>query len=1060
VNAIVLIALKRPYTFVVLAILIVVFGGRAAMRTPTDIFPNIGIPVVAVVWTYNGLTPEDMSGRVVYYYERALTTTVSNVEHIESQSLYGRGIVKIFFQRGTDVAAAQAQVAAVSQTVLKQLPAGITPPLVLTYNASSVPVLDLQISSDQMTGAELFDMASNLIRPVLVSVPGVAVPAPYGGTPVNVEVDLDQQKLLAYGLSAQDVSAALAKQDIVLPAGDQKIGTIDFLVQTNAQPVEVTTFNSLPIKQVGNTVVKVGDVAHVHLGGPPQTNAVLVHGRQAVLLQVLKAGDASTLAIVAGVKAKIPEIERTLPKGVKIIPLNDASTFVRASVEDVVQEMVTAAALTGLIVLLFLGSGRSTLIVATSIPLAILCSIIGLSLVGETINVMTLGGLALAVGILVDDATVMIENIDAHLATGAELQPAIIEAANQIVVPTFVSTLCICIVWLPLFQLSGVSGYLFLPLAEAIIFAMIASFILSRTLVPTMAAYMLRAQVAARKAGGKPMSYFGRFQAGFERQFDHFRNGYKELLAKAVARRVRFIVAFLAVALASVILIEPWLGQDFFPGIKSGEIDMHIRAPIGMRLEETSKVAALVDASLRDLLPGHVSNVIDNCGLPVSGLNQAYSASTTIGPQDCDITITLNNPASPVDAYRGILRERLPKLFPGTVFTFPPGDITGKILSFGLPAPIDVQIIGRDTQADMAYAQRLLNRIRLIPGIADATVGQILNEPTLLISAHRSFALGAALTESDIANNTLMTLSGSGQVAPTYWLDRKTGVAHLVNLQTPQAQLSKMSDLETVPIDQASGDPNGQGTQILGGLSQITQVGSALEVSHRDILPVIDIYATLQGRDLGAVSQSIEAVLKRTQGEVPHGAIVRLQGQGVTMRSAYVQLLIGLAFSILLVYLVIVVNFQSWLDPFIIITALPGALTGIVWSLFLTHTTLSVPALTGAIMCMGTATANSILVVAFARDELAAHGDAVRAAVTAGYARLRPVLMTALAMIIGMLPMSMSNTQNAALGRAVIGGLLVATFSTLMFVPCVFALLHRKKQSLLGNKPIVEGVAI
>ena len=1030
------------------------------MRTPTDIFPNIGIPVVAVVWTYNGLTPEDMSGRVVYYYERALTTTVSNVEHIESQSLYGRGIVKIFFQRGTDVAAAQAQVAAVSQTVLKQLPAGITPPLVLTYNASSVPVLDLQISSDQMTGAELFDMASNLIRPVLVSVPGVAVPAPYGGTPVNVEVDLDQQKLLAYGLSAQDVSAALAKEDIVLPAGDQKIGTIDFLVQTNAQPVEVTTFNSLPIKQVGNTVVTVGDVAHVHLGGPPQTNAVLVRGRQAVLLEVLKAGDASTLAIVAGVKAKIPEIERTLPKGVKIIPLNDASTFVRASVEDVVQEMVTAAALTGLIVLLFLGSGRSTLIVATSIPLAILCSIIGLSLVGETINVMTLGGLALAVGILVDDATVMIENIDAHLATGEELQPAIIEAANQIVVPTFVSTLCICIVWLPLFQLSGVSGYLFLPLAEAIIFAMIASFILSRTLVPTMAAYMLRAQVAARKAGGTPMSYFGRFQAGFSRQFDRFRDGYKDLLAKAVARRGRFIVAFISAAAASVIMIVPWLGQDFFPAIKSGEIDMHFRAPIGMRLEEASKVAALVDGSLRDLLPGQVRNVIDNCGLPSSGLNQAYSASATIGPQDCDVTITLNNPVSPVDEYRGILRERLPRLFPGTVFTFPPGDITAKILSFGLPAPIDVQIIGRDIEADMAYAQRLLKQMRLIPGVADATIGQALNEPTLLISAHRSFALGAALTESDIANDTLATLSGSGQVAPTYWLDRKTGVAHLVNLQTPQAQLSKMSDLETVPIDQGSGDSTGQGTQILGGLSQITQIGSALEVSHRDILPVIDIYATHEGRDLGAVSQAIEAVLKGTQGEVPHGAIVRVQGQGVTMRSAYVQLLIGLAFSILLVYLVIVVNFQSWLDPFIIITALPGALTGIVWSLFLTHTSLSVPALTGAIMCMGTATANSILVVAFARDELAAHGDAVRAAVTAGYARLRPVLMTALAMVIGMLPMSMSNTQNAALGRAVIGGLLVATFSTLMFVPCVFALLHQKKRSLRGNRPVVEGVAV
>jgi multidrug efflux pump subunit AcrB len=1051
-NAIVLIALKRPYTFAVLAILILIFGGRAALQTPTDIFPNIGIPVVAVVWTYNGLTPEDMSGRVVYYYERALTTTVSNIEHIESQSLYGRGIVKIYFQPGTDVAAAQAQVTAISQTVLKQMPAGITPPLVLSYNASSVAVLDLQVSADNLTGAELYDMSSNLIRPLLVSVPGVAIPAPYGGTSNNVEVDLDQQKLLALGLSAQDVSGALAKQDIVLPAGDQKIGAIDFLVQTNAQPVDVATFNSLPIKQVGNTVVTLGDVAHVYLGGQPQTNAVLVRGRQAVLIEVLKAGDASTLAIVAGVKAKIPEIERTLPPGVKITPLNDASTFVRASIEDVVQEMVTAGVLTGLIVLMFLGSGRSTLIVATSIPLSILCSILALSWAGQTINVMTLGGLALAVGILVDDATVMIENIDAHLALGKELEPAIIEAANQIVIPTFVSTLCICIVWLPLFQLSGVSGYLFLPLAEAIIFAMIASFILSRTLVPTMAAFLLRAQVAAHKTGGKPKGFFGRLQGGFEQRFERLRERYRDLLAKAVARRGRFILAFLAVALASVIVLIPWLGQDFFPGIKSGEIDMHFRAPIGMRLEEASKVAALVDTALRQLLPGHITNVIDNCGLPNSGLNQAYSASATIGPQDCDVTIGLNDPASPVDEYRSILRDKLPKLFPGTDFTFPPGDITAKILNFGLPAPLDVQIIGRDTEANMAYAQRVATEMRRIPGIADATIEQTLSEPTLLVSAHRAFALGAALTESDIADNVLTTLSGSGQVAPTYWLDRKTGVAHLVNLQTPQTQLTTMSDLETIPIDQGNGDPNGKGTQILGGLSQITQIGGPLEVSHRDILPVIDIYASNVGRDLGAVNGAVERVLQQTKGEVPHGARVQVQGQAVTMKSAYVQLLIGLAFSILLVYLVIVVNFQSWLDPFIIITALPGALTGIVWSLFLTDTTLSVPALTGAIMCMGTATANSILVVSFARDELTAHGDAIRAAVTAGYSRLRPVMMTALAMIIGMLPMSMSNTQNAPLGRAVIGGLLVATFATLMFVPCVFALMHQKRSG--------DGVAV
>jgi len=1047
-NAIVLIALKRPYTFIVLAILILIFGGRAALNTPTDIFPNIGIPVVAVVWTYNGLTPEDMSGRVIYYYERSLTTTVGNIEHIESQSLYGRGIVKIYFQPGTDVAEAQAQVTAVSQTVLKQMPAGITPPLVLSYNASSVPVLALQISSDQLTGSQLYDMASNLIRPMLVSVPGVAVPAPYGGTFNYVQVDLDQFKLLAHGLSAQDVSRALAQQNIVLPAGDQKIGALDFLVMTNASPLDVASFNALPIKKSGGAIVTVGDVAHIYLGGPPQTNSVLVHGHQAVLLEVLKAGNASTLAVVAGVKARIPQILQTLPTGVKITPLNDASTFVRDSVEDVVREMVMAAALTGLIVLLFLGSARSTMIVATSIPLSILCSILALSWCGQTINVMTLGGLALAVGILVDDATVMIENIDAHLATGLELRQAIIDAANQIVIPTFVSTLCICIVWLPLFQLSGVAGYLFLPMAEAIVFAMLASFILSRTLVPTLAAYLLPAQVAARQAGGAPKGLFGRFQRAFERRFDQFRDDYQQLLANVVARRGLFVAGFLAAAIASVSLLLPWLGRDFFPGIKSGEIDMHLRAPIGLRLEEASKVAALVDTAVSTLLPGQVTNVIDNCGLPTSGINQAYSASATIGPQDCDVTISLNNQASPVDAYRRILRDRLPKLFPGTEFTFPAGDITAKILDFGLPAPLDVQIIGRNTAANMAYAQRLVAAMRRIPGLADASIEQTLAQPTLLVSSHRALALGAGLTESDIADNTLATLSGSGQVAPTYWLDYKTGVSHLVNLQTPQTQMTSMNDLETIPIDQGDGDPSGQGAQILGSLSRISQVGRPLEVSHRDILPVIDIYASNAGRDLGAVSDAVDEVLRRMKTDLPHGAIVQVQGQGVTMKAAYVQLLVGLGFSILLVYLVIVVNFQSWLDPFIIITALPGALTGIIWSLFLTDTTLSVPALTGAIMCMGTATANSILVVSFARDELAQHGDPVRAAVSAGYTRLRPVLMTALAMVIGMLPMSMSNTQNAPLGRAVIGGLLVATFATLLFVPCVFALLHQKRSTV------------
>ncbi len=1055
-NAIVLVALRRPLTFVVMSILILLFGGMAVLRTPTDIFPSIKIPVVAVVWTYTGLLPQDMSGRVIYYYERSLTATVDNIEHIESQSLYGRGIVKIFFQPGTDVAAAQAQITSISQTVLKQMPAGITPPQVLSYNASSVPVLDLQVSAPGMTSSQIYDMASNLIRPQLISVPGAAIPTPYGGASLNVEIDLDQRKLLAHGLTAVDVGKALATQNVVLPAGDQKIGAIDYMVETNSTPLKVEQFNDLPIKQAGNAVVYLRDVAHVYRGSPPQQNAVLVHGQQSVLIEILKSGDASTLAVVSGIKAMLPGILKTLPPGTTITPLNDASGFVRDSVRDVVQEMITAAVLTGLTVLLFLGSWRSTLIVATSIPLAILCSVLALSWLGQTINVMTLGGLALAVGILVDDATVMIENIDAHLEHGAELEPGIIEAANQIVVPTFVATLCICIVWLPLFQLSGIGGWLFMPLAEAIIFAMIASFILSRTLVPTMAAWLLRAQVAAHARGPNPKpGPFGRFQRGFERRFGAFRENYQQVLARIVAIRGRFILGFLAAALVSLLLI-PSLGRDFFPSIRSGEIDMHMRAPIGTRLEDASLISVLVNKSVRSLLPGKVSNMVDNCGLPASGINEAYNSTGTIGPQDCDITISLKDDAAPVDAYRAVLRRQLPSRFPGTVFTFLPGDITAKILNFGLPDPIDVQVSGRNLDANLAYANRMVARLRLIPGIADVHIQQAFDEPTLRVASKRTYALGTGLTEADVANNALATLSGSGQTAPTYWLDPANGISHLVNTQTPQDQLTSMNDLETIPIDKGDGDPGGTHVQLLGGLSRISQTGSALLNSHYSILPVIDIFATNQARDLGAVNDAVSVVVNQMSGSVPHGASVYLRGQATTMGVAYVQLIEGLALSILLVYLVIVVNFQSWLDPFIIISALPAALAGIVWSLFLTHTTLSVPALTGAIMCMGTATANSILVVAFARERLAEHGDAARAAVEAGYGRIRPVLMTALAMMIGMLPMSFSNTQNAPLGKAVIGGLLVATFATLLFVPCVFALLHRSHATKASERHETE----
>ena len=1053
-NAIVIVALRRPLTFVVLAILILLFGGLAVWNTPTDIFPTIGIPVVAVIWTYTGLTPQDMSGRVVYYFERSMTTTVANIEHIESQSLYGRGVVKIFFQPGTNVAAAQAQITASAQTVLKQLPPGITPPAVLVYDASSTPVLDLQVSGGGETGTQLYNLASNYIRPALVTVPGVAIPTPYGGTQLNVEVDLNQRGLLEHGLSAQDVDAALARQNLVLPAGDQKIGKLDFLVSTNAAPINIDTFNNLPVKQVGNAIVYLRDVAYVHPGGAPQINAVLVHGQQSVLMTVYKSGNASTLAVVAGVKHLLPEVERTLPPGIKITPLNDTSRFVRDSVNDVVQEMVTAALLTGLVVLLFLGSWRSTLIVATSIPLCILTSILVLSWLGQTINVMTLGGLALAVGILVDDATVMIENIASHLEDGQALEEAIVDAANQIVVPTFVSTLCICIVWLPLFSLGGVGGYLFRPLAMAIIFAMVASFVLSRTLVPTMAASLLRGQVHHGHHDERSVGLAGRFQRGFEERFARFRDGYRDLLTEVVSLPGRFILGFGALTLLSMALI-PFLGRNFFPEIRSGELDLHMRAQVGTRLEDTGKLAVLVNGAIRRALNGQVTDIVDNCGLPLSGTNEAYSANGVIGPQDCELTIALKTEDEPTQAFQRLLRRRLPREFPGTAFNFLPGDITAKILNFGLPAPLDVQVIGRDQEANFEYAKKVLARISHIPGIADASIFEATNEPVLRIVASRSFATRTGLSEGNIADNALATLSGSGQVAPSYWLNTTTGVSHLVNVETPQSDMQSLNDLETIPVDDGGGDPSGNGARLLGGLSHVEQVGMPIVVSHYSITPTINILAGRQVRDLGAVDDAVRRVLHDMESQLPHSARIRVRGQAVTMTTSYAQLIGGLLFAIVLVYLVIVVNFQSWLDPFIITTALPGALAGIVWSLFITHTTLSVPALTGAIMCMGTATANSILVVSFARERLAEHGDAARAAVEAGYARIRPVLMTALAMIIGMLPMSLSNTQNAPLGRAVMGGLAVATLSTLLFVPSVFTVLHRR-----AAKPVAREIGI
>jgi multidrug efflux pump subunit AcrB len=1048
-KALVLIALRRPYTFVVLAIGILLFGTISVLKTATDIFPPIKIPVIAVIWTYTGLSPSDMSGRIIYYFERTLTTTVSGIAHIESQSYYGNGVVKIYFQPGTNISAAQAQVTASSQTVIKDLPPGTTPPNILVFDASSVPVLDLQIAAENMTPSQINDIANNLIRPALISVPGVAIPAPYGGSTSDVEVDLDQSQLLAHGLTAKDVGAALALQNIVLPAGDQKVGPIDFMVVTNATPLKIAEFNNLPIKEVGNAIVYLRDVAYVHQGGPPQQNIVMVKGQQAILLQILKTGDASTLAVVAGVRAKLPALLGTLPPGVTITPMDDASDFVLASIENVVQEMLSAAVLAGMAVLIFVGSWRSTLIVAASIPLSILSSIIALAAVGQDINVMTLGGLALAVGVLVDDATVMIENINSHLETAertgadVDLQQAIIEASNQIVVPTFVSTTCICIVWLPLLQLGGVAGYLFLPLAEAVIFAMIASFILSRTLTPTMANFILVGQVAALhgKQNTPARGIFARFHAGFEVRFERFRDSYRGLLQSLAPHRRLFCASYLAAAFASLTLLL-FVGQDFFPSLKSGTLLMHMRFSSGTRIEETAKLAVLVDQQVHTLLRGHVVTSLLNCGLPSTGINLAYSTTGTIGSQDCDLSVALNNQASPVARYRRVLRAGLAERFPGAQFSFLPGDITAQILNFGLPSPIDVRVGGRDLSQNYAFATRLEAKMKMVAGAADVRIQQIMDQPTLLISSNRGLALGIGINESLIADNVLATLSGSGQTAPAYWLDTTTGVTHLINIQTPQDQVQSVRSLQQIPVSNTVGSGPTAQPESVGALAKVSITATPGVVSHSEIMPVIDIYANVEGRDLGSVARKMQGIINSLKPQIPRGATVALAGQATTMESAYIQLLEGLALAIILVFLVIVVNFQSWLDPLVVVLALPAALAGATWCLFLTGTTLSVPALTGAIMCMGTATANTVLVVDFARAELASHGNAVAAAIEAGHARIRPVLMTALAMIIGMIPMSLSNTTNAPLGRAVIGGLIFATATTLIFVPCLFAIIH------------------
>ena len=1056
--AIVRLALKYRYTAIVIAIFISIFGVSAAVTTPADIFPDIKIPVIAVVWTYRGLSPDDMAGRVIYYYERQVSTYVNDIEHMESQSLFGIGIVKIYFHPGADIRTATAEVDSVSQTVLKQLPPGITPPLILNYNASTVPILQLALSSGVLPEQQIYDLGQNSIRPALATVQGSAVPSPYGGKERQIQIDLDPQALQSKGLSAQDVENAIAAQNQIIPAGTTKIGQFEYNIKLNDSPVTVDELNDLPVRTQNGTTTYIRDIGHVRDGFPPQRNIVRVDGRRAALMTILKSGSVSTLAIVDGVKSLLPRLQETLPPSLRIAPIGDQSLFVKAAISDVVREGVIAAALTSLMILVFLGSWRSTLIIATSIPLAILASIAALSALGQTLNIMTLGGLALAVGILVDDATVTIESINWHLERGKPIEAAIFDGARQIVAPAFVSLLCICIAFVPMFFFPGVSGFLFAPMAEAVVFAMIASFVLSRTLVPVMANHLLVAHGGPHavsvmrthdsEAGLRSTrNPFILFQHAFARQFDHARNGYRNILTLALDNRRIFIVGFLAVVFASFALI-PFLGQDFFPSVDSGQISLHVRAPVGTRIEDTASLFDHIENKIRETIPPKdLGTMVDNIGLPVSGLNRAYLNTGGIGPEDGDILVSLTPGHAATDGYVKTLRSVLPRSFPGSKFAFLPADIVSQILNFGAPAPIDVTVSGPSKSANEVYGQELARGIAKISGTADARVEQSSHYPELAIDIDRTRANQLGVTERDVTNSLVVNLASSFQLAPAFWLDPSNGASYPIVAQTPQYRLDSLSKLENVPVTGAKAGS----MQVLGALGTIRREDSDAIVSHYAIQPTVDIYATTQGRDLGAVAGDIEQLIQQTAKDRPRGATITMRGQVETMHSAFSGLFLGLVEAVILIYLLIVVNFQSWADPFVIVSALPSALAGIVWMLFATHTTLSVPALTGAIMCMGVATANSVLVISFAREQLDATGDAVKAALEAGYTRFRPVLMTALAMIIGMAPMALGlgqgGEQNAPLGRAVIGGLIVATIATLLFVPVAFSLVHGRRSA-------------
>ncbi|WP_263416505.1 efflux RND transporter permease subunit [Terriglobus albidus] len=1046
---IVRLALRRPYTFVVLSLLLFILGPVMMLRTPVDIFPNIDIPVISVIWNYSGLSPEQLSDRIVLNFERNLTTTVNDIDHTESQTLNGVSIIKIFFHPNVNIAQSVAQVTAVAQTALRQFPQGTTPPLVIQYNASSVPVLQLGLSGQGLSEQQLNDFGLNFIRTQLSTVMGAQMPYPYGGKQRQVQIDLDTQKMQSFGVSAADVVNTIAQQSIILPAGAAKMGHLDYQVETNSSPSTIDGLNNLPIKTVNGATIYIRDIGNARDGFPPQTNIVRVDGQRATLMTIQKIGNSSTLDIISNIRAALPAVLAQLPPQLKVKPIADQSVFVRGAISGVVREAVIAAALTALMILVFLGSWRSTIIIAVSIPLSILCSLLMLAALGETINIMTLGGLALAVGILVDDATVEIENINRNIEEGKEVEQAILDGAAQIAVPAFVSTLCICIVFVPMFFLSGVARYLFVPLAEAVVFAMLASYFLSRTIVPTMAKYLLKPH---EEHAQKKRSIFTRMSQAFERGFEHLRSGYMRLLHLCVDHRVPVMLGMVAFWVISIALLYPFLGQDFFPSIDGGQFKLHVRAHTGTRIEDTAALCDHVEELIRQEIPSaEVTSIIDNIGLPYSGINLSYSNSAPVGTGDADILVSLSEDHHPTAGYTRKLREKLLQQFPGVEFYYLPTDMVSQILNFGLPAQLDIQVVGQQVEQNRVFAETLMREFRQIPGTADLRIQQPFNLPAWKVNVDRTRAQQVGYSERDVVQNILVGLSGSFQTAPTFFLNPQNHVSYSIAVQTPESKVQNLSDLQNFPI---ALNGSGRDPQILGNLATIERGAEQATVSHYNARPVIDIDGAVEGTDLASVAKRINKIVADHQKELPRGSQIFIRGQIQTMKDSFQGLILGLLFSVVLVYALIVVNFQSWLDPFIIISALPGALCGIVWFLFLTHTHLSVPALTGSIMCMGVGTANSILMVSFAKDQMVAGENSHDAALQAGFTRFRPVLMTALAMMIGMVPMALGlgdgGEQNAPLGRAVIGGLLLATFGTLTFVPMFFSFMHR------NDKPAVE----